>query len=386
MTAVKAAKELGFYVISCDYLPNNPAHKYADEYHNVSTTDKEAVLSLAIELSIDGIASYASDVSATTVAYISEHLGLPGNPLKSVEILTNKHLFRKFLKENGFFSPENSFFYELEPALRFYKNLKRNVIVKPVDSCGSKGVTKVDINDVDAFVSAYNVAMNYSISKTIIVEEFINRIGYQIDSDGFVLNGNIVTFTPMDQHKDISCSKYTPIGHSVPSIQDKEIILKTKNILQNIFDLLKMKIGAFNFEYTVDELGRIFIIEIGPRNGGNLITDTIKLGTGVDLAKYTILAALGEDCTSLEEKNADRFVSSYIVHSLKKGVYKEIIISDEIKSCIRLFDMFIKQGDKVEKFNNANFAIGAMLLEFDSVGDMLYKIDNMNDFIEVVVE
>ena len=82
MTATKAAKELGHYVISVDYLPDNPAHKYADEYHNVSTTDKEAVLALARELNIDGIVSYASDVSAPTAAYVAEKMGLPTNPLK----------------------------------------------------------------------------------------------------------------------------------------------------------------------------------------------------------------------------------------------------------------------------------------------------------------
>ena len=66
--SVKTAKQLGYYVITCDYLPNNPGHKYADEYHNVSTTDKEAVLKLAKELKIDGIVCYASDPAAPTAA------------------------------------------------------------------------------------------------------------------------------------------------------------------------------------------------------------------------------------------------------------------------------------------------------------------------------
>ncbi len=47
MTAIKRAKELGYYVITVDYLPKNPGHKYADEYYNISTLDKEAVLNLA---------------------------------------------------------------------------------------------------------------------------------------------------------------------------------------------------------------------------------------------------------------------------------------------------------------------------------------------------
>ena len=29
---IKSAHELGYYVITCDYLPNNIAHQYSDEY------------------------------------------------------------------------------------------------------------------------------------------------------------------------------------------------------------------------------------------------------------------------------------------------------------------------------------------------------------------
>ena len=78
--AIKEAKRLGYYVITCDYLPSNPGHKYADEYHNVSTTDKEAVLTLAKELKVDGVVAYASDPAAPTAAYVCEQLGLPTSP------------------------------------------------------------------------------------------------------------------------------------------------------------------------------------------------------------------------------------------------------------------------------------------------------------------
>lgn len=33
---IKAAHQLGCYVITCDYLPNNDAHRFSDEYCNVS--------------------------------------------------------------------------------------------------------------------------------------------------------------------------------------------------------------------------------------------------------------------------------------------------------------------------------------------------------------
>ena len=33
--AIKKAKEMGYYVITCDYLEDNPGHKFADEFYNV---------------------------------------------------------------------------------------------------------------------------------------------------------------------------------------------------------------------------------------------------------------------------------------------------------------------------------------------------------------
>ena len=44
---IQAAHELGYYVITCDYLPHNVAHKYADEYHNISITDKKCCIGIS---------------------------------------------------------------------------------------------------------------------------------------------------------------------------------------------------------------------------------------------------------------------------------------------------------------------------------------------------
>ena len=160
MTATLAAKKLGYYVISVDYLPDNPAHKYADEYHNISTIDKEAVLKLAQEKKIDGIVSYASDVSAPTAAYVAEKMGLPTNPYDAVMTLTHKDLFRQFMKKHGLRMPKGDSFVEKEGALSFFRRLRKPVMVKPIDSSGSKGVNKVYTEE--EFDAAYEEALSYS--------------------------------------------------------------------------------------------------------------------------------------------------------------------------------------------------------------------------------
>lgn len=100
--AIKAAHELGAYVITADYLPENLAHSYLDEYHNISIVDREAILALARELKVDGILSFTTDPGVIVAAYVAEQLGLPTSPYASVEILQNKGLFRGFLQNNGF--------------------------------------------------------------------------------------------------------------------------------------------------------------------------------------------------------------------------------------------------------------------------------------------
>lgn len=94
LPVIEAAHKQGYYVITCDYLPDNVAHKYADEYHNVSIIDKESVLRLSKELSIDGIMSFAVDPGVMTAAYVQEQMGLPAfGPYESVCILQNKDCF-----------------------------------------------------------------------------------------------------------------------------------------------------------------------------------------------------------------------------------------------------------------------------------------------------
>ena len=106
LPVIKKAHELGLYVITCDYLPDNDAHKHADKYINVSIIDKEATLQAAVENEIDGIMSFACDPGVATAAYVAEKMGLPFQcSYESACILQNKSKFRSFLAENGFNVP-----------------------------------------------------------------------------------------------------------------------------------------------------------------------------------------------------------------------------------------------------------------------------------------
>ena len=384
MTATRAAKELGHYVISVDYLPDNPAHKIADEYHNISTVDKESVLKLAQELQIDGIVSYASDVSAPTAAYVAEKMGLPTNPYESVMLLTHKDLFRPFLVKHGFKSPQSQGFYNFEEALDFFRSLGKPAMVKPSDSNGSKGATRVD--DEQCFKEAFEKAMSFSRQKIVIVEEFLIRAGHQIAGDGFIVDGELVFAGFMSEHFDKLCNPLVPIGESYPSYLTDELKAKAKSEINRLMKLLNMKFGAINMDFIIDEKGDVYIIEIGPRNGGNLITDVIREASGIDLAKCTIQAALGFDIDEDFNKPIKKYVSSYVVHSLIDGEYVGTEIQDDIKNDIILFKDLTNPGDKIQMFDNAALVTGAMLIKYDSIEQMIERMDNMEKHIRVNVK
>ena len=88
--------------------------------------NKEAVLNLANELDVDGIVCYASDPSATTAAFVSEKMGFPTSPYKSVEILSNKDMFREFLQNNGFFVPRAKGYTSINEAKKDFKEPTQN--------------------------------------------------------------------------------------------------------------------------------------------------------------------------------------------------------------------------------------------------------------------
>ena len=347
--AIKYAKHAGYYVITADYLPHNPGHKYSDEYYNISTIDEKKVLELAKKLRIDGIVSYASDPGAPTAAYVAEKLSLPGNPYESVRILQRKDLFRSFLKKNGFLAPETASFNSLKEAKEFAnERLRQNpIMVKPADSSGSKGVCKLlTIND---FEKAFTIAMNYSIVKIVVVEDFIEKAIYEMDGDGFVWQNKLVFRCFGNQHNDLECNPYVPMGISFPYVQEKSLQQKAHNLIESILTKLNMKVGGLNIEYLTDKKGNIYILEIGPRSGGNLIPEVIKIATGVDLIAYSVDGAIGKDCSDLKMVETEGFYSSYILHAKKDGKVKNINIDAEIKPKIIQQNILIKPGDRCKK-------------------------------------
>lgn len=383
--AIRKAKEMGLYVIICDYLPDNPGQFVADEFYQISTTDKEAVLELAKGLNLDGVVCYASDPAAPTAAYVCEKLGFPTSPYESVMVLSNKDTFRKYLKDNNFNTPKAESYTDLESLKKDASIFKYPVMVKPVDSSGSKGINKIYSSDEIDW--AYEDAMKYSRAKRIVVEEFIQKKGYQISGDGFSVDGKLVFRCFGNEfYSDNGIKEYVPLGECWPSFLSEEMQSKVHNELQRLITSLGMKTGAYNIEVILDKNDNVYILELGARNGGSLIPQITHYATGVDMVEYTIKAALGEDCSGICMTEPVGYWSNYMVHSRKSGKLKRVVIPDELKNNFVEYQTDFKEGDNVTAFENAGHALGTMVFKYETEEEMLDKIERLTNLIWVETE
>jgi biotin carboxylase len=380
---IKKSKELGHYVITCDYLPNNPGHKLSDKYYNGSTRDKERILEIAKENNVDGIIAYASDPAAPTAAFVSEKLNLPGNSYNSVNTLARKDLFRNFLKKNEFNHPEFEIFEDAEEAYQFGKTTTLPVFVKPVDSSGSKGVSKV-ISE-KTLKSAIDNAFEQSFCKKIIIEEMINKEGPQVAGDCLVVDNEIKFRYWGNENFTEKVNGLVPIGQTFPTTVSEDLLVKAEMLANEIFAVLNFQNGCVNFDFIFDKSGNVYFLEIGPRNGGCRIPEVIKYGTNVDLIDATISLALGKEF-SFEVRKSDSLHASYMVHSDKSGILENIMFSDEIQKYILENHIYIHKGESISAYTGSNKTIGELILQFENPKTMQQIFGNMENHIKILLK
>lgn len=388
IVAIETAKRLGYATVLCDYLPDNPGQAYADRFYLVSTTDKDAVLEVARKEHVDGVLAYASDPAAPTAAYVAEQMGLPGNPYESVEILCNKDKFRAFLRDNGFSTPKAKGYSDVQTAVEDIQSdyFQLPVIVKPVDSSGSKGVSK--ISTTQEAIDKLEFAMQFSRNGRIIVEEYVEKFGYQIAGDGLSIDGELVFRCFANDHFDDSgANPYVPIAASFPYNQPLKIHEKIHDEIQRLLTLLKMRTSTYNFDIRIDNDYNVYLMEIAPRDGGNYIPQVINYATGVDLVECSVLAAMGEKLPVPTIRTFEGYYSYYAVHSQQDGMLKEVQFQNTIYEDHVLEDHIVKQpGDAIRAFTGANTTLGCLVMRFDSMEQMLDMMDHSDEWITVQVE
>lgn len=383
---IEAAREMGIYTISCDYLPDNIAHKYSDEYCNVSIIDKQAVLDAARRLQVDGVMSFACDPGVVTAAYVAEQMGLPScGPYESVCILQDKARFRRFLTEHGFSVPMAKGYSNADDAIRDADLFHWPVIVKPVDSAGSKGVTKVD-TPAD-LPKSIDYALSFSRSDQFIIEDYLQKVGHSSDTDSFSVDGKLQFVSFSAQRFDEKAGNpYTPAAFSWPSTLSQQHQQELTDEIQRLLELLHMRTSIYNIETRECTDGKAYIMELSPRGGGNRLAEMLRYNTGVDLIRAAVCAAVGEPITAVQQRPYNGCWAEIILHSARAGVFDRLWISQEIAENVVEEDLWIESGAAVGDFSGANEAIGTLVLKFDDPVRLEQVLGDQDAYVKVLLK
>ena len=386
--AIETAKRLGYRTVLCDYLPDNPGRRYADVSYLESTTDRERVLQVARREGVSGVLAYASDPAAPTAAYVAERLGLPTNPLASVETLSEKHLFRDFLVRHGFPCPRVRVVGADVSAARLLAvadALSYPLMLKPTDSSGSKGVTRVDEPDVAMFERALAHAREFSRNGTLVLEEYI-RAGFPrvIGGDVFVVRGWVTFWGLMSCLRDEALGGLVPVGERYPSGLTGAQEDAVRQQVQHLVSELGMRFGELNVEMIIDEDGTPHFLELGARAGGNMIPVQLSDISGIDLVEANVRFAMG-GTMDVDFGGGKTVTCSYVLHAPRDGLLDGVDVAPELLPQVYRTVAYVRPGGRVGRFDGADKAVGIMFLRFGSVGQMEDALDRMGELVRVRV-
>lgn len=388
LPVIEAAHELGARVVTCDYLPDNYAHRFSDEYVNASIIDKDAVLDAAKKVGADGIMSFAADPGVTSAAWAAEKLGLPfQGSYESVSILQDKQRFRSFLRDNGFNCPEQRVFSSAGEAAAVAEEIQYPVIAKPVDSAGSKGCTRVD--SPKDLRRAVETALAFSRDGRCIVEQFLEKMGNSSDADAFCSGGRMSCVSFTSQLFDDSCpNPYTPASYAMPTSMPEWAQAELVSELQRLADLLGLRDGVFNIETRVATDGKPYIMEVAPRGGGNRLCEMLRFATNgsTDLVIAAVKAALGTPVVNLSMPVYDGFWYQDMLHASHAGTFLGIDYAPGFhESHVAEEQLWVEPGAKVESFTAANYAFGSIFMRFVSKEELDDFLANKARYLKVNV-
>jgi biotin carboxylase len=313
---IKRAKDFGCHVVVSDMNRHAPGIELADDRLIASTYDAEETLAAAehyhrIVRPIDGVITIGCDVPLT-VATIAARLGLRGIPLEAAQLAQDKLAMKQRFAEAGVPVPWFAPLTGGEQLALIVKQRGHDLVVKPVDSRGSRGVQRLMPGmNLDA---VWKCAASQSPTQRVMVEEFLS--GPQISTESILIDGQ--GFTPGFSDRNYEyLERYAPYfienGGDLPSHLDE----RTQDAVKRTAEAAGRALGITNGNIKGDLVvvdGKPYVIELAARaSGGYFCTREIPLNTGVDFIGAVIKLALGEhvDAADLKPKRSTPIVQRY---------------------------------------------------------------------------
>jgi biotin carboxylase len=282
---VKKAIEMNIETHCFSWEEGAVCKEIADYFYPISIIEKEIILETCIAIKIDGVVSIASDAAVRTVCYVAEKMGLISNKFEESFVSTNKYLMRKRFTEYNIRSPR----YIIANENYSIKDLKFPLIVKPTDRSGSLGVKKIE--EESKLKVAVESAKMESFSNNAIIEEYISGKEVSVESISWKGKHYILAITDKITTNE---PYFVELEHHQPSQLDIQIQEKIKSETLKALSALRIIYGASHSEFKITDDGKIYIIEVGARMGGDFIgSNLVELSTGYDFLKGVIEVSLG---------------------------------------------------------------------------------------------
>lgn len=336
---IRTAKECGFHTIVADMNPQAPGIALADEFHEISTLDVDAVLALARERGIDGITTAATDSPVIVLSAVAEELGLPGISPATAAACTNKYLMVEALAQAGVAHPRYTSLPAEASATDVHAALDTvgvPCIMKPTDSSGSRGVILVT-DEADA-LPAYAYAKSPSRSGYVIVEEFLtgSEVSCEIFHDGAEIHLLAIT-----DKQTTGAPHFVELGHSQPSAHSPQACEQINELALTAVRAVGITQGPAHVEIMVTEHGPV-VIELGARLGGDLITShLVPLSTGINVNELVVRQAVGEHVTV---PPVQHHASAVMFLEAPKGRLLGVEGLDEARSCEGIVEVEITKA------------------------------------------
>ncbi len=374
------AKQMGYEVHTVDADQNAVGFQHADHYGVVNIVDEKACLEYARANKIDGVLTAATDYGVLTAAYIAREMGLPGLKYEVAKLIKNKYQVRKCLYENHVDDTEQAYEVHRDTNIEELANkIVYPVMVKPCDGSGSRGASRV--NKAEDLKEACKYAMDGSITDRAEIETFI--VGKEYGAETLVVNGEVHVLGIMQKWMT-NPPYYAELGHSIPTDLKKEVEDKAKKCVENAIKALGVNFGSVNMDMLITEDGKVYIIDIGARMGGNMIGPCIiPYGKGIDYMSAMIQNAVG-DPVDLSVKDHCAIATKLL--AFEDGIVKKL---PDMKEVEKKFDVEIyhhlEEGMKVNEYHTNLDGCGYIIARANTQKEAVEKAEKVLDYFKEVL-
>jgi len=286
-TAIKRAKALGFMVIAIDSDQQASGLKYADVTIVTALTNIDYIFAELAAYPIDGVVSICSDAGMVLAGQIRERFNIVTGPNVAVShALINKYLQRTAWQQHNVAQPRWCSAKQWSELLPKLADLSWPLVIKPVDSAGSRGVNIAQTRA--QLATFFDQALSFSSCKMVIVEQFMPGIEYTVE--GFVHQGqpHIYAVTEKTHIKD------KPVAYRLMTATlSPEVLAQTQQLVCDAVVALGYANGPIHAEVMIDANNIVKMVELGGRGGGFFVFEKyVQLASGVDIVKDTLYQAV----------------------------------------------------------------------------------------------